>query len=134
MKQTPLSEHKLKNATVRLLTENIIENYIHDNSSVEVEDVRAIKEVNLKLTEGKPYCILVDSGMVTTISSEARKLSASKEFAQKTIAKALLVHSVGHRLVGRFYIKINKPHIKTKIFSDREDAIDWLKEQLKTVN
>ena len=122
-----------KSATVRLIAHGIIENVLNDYSTLEREDVLEIKDANIKLSNGQAYAVLVDSGVYTTISKEARELLASKEFAQKTIAKALLVHSLGHRIVGRFYIRINKPYTTTKVFSDREEAINWLSIQLSNV-
>src|SRR5690606_33800995 len=97
---------------------------------LDTDDILEIKEINKRLTGGKQYALLVDSGMYTTITNKGRELSASKEFQQQTTAKALLVRSLGHRLVGRFYVRVNKPHIKTKIFSDRNKAIEWLKQQV----
>ena len=119
-----------ESATIRLVTPKIVENIILDYTTLEKNHVLEIKEINKQLTKGQPYAVLVDSGMLTTISKEARELSASVEFSDITIAKALLVRSMGHRLVASFYIKINKPHIKTKIFSNREFAIEWLKTQV----
>ncbi len=129
-----ISEDIIKeSATVRIITHGIIENIINDYCTLERENVLEIKEVNKKLSNGQPYAVLVDSGMYTTISKEARELLASKEFAEITIAKALLVRSLGHRIMGQFYIKINKPFIPTKIFSDREEAILWLSVQLSNI-
>jgi hypothetical protein len=122
-----------ESATIRLIAHGIIENIINDNGTLEIENVLEIKEVNKKLSNGQPYAVLVDSGMYGTISKEARELLASKEFAETTIAKALLVRSLGHRIVGKFYIRINKPFIPTKIFSDREEAINWLSLQLNNI-
>jgi hypothetical protein len=121
---------KTQSATVRLITSGIIENIIHDYATLEEKDLLEIKRVNKQLSKGQPYAVLVDSGIYTAISKEARELSASKEFAQSTIAKALLVRNLGQRLVGQFYIKINKPQIRTKIFADREKAIEWLNRQI----
>lgn len=123
-------EIKVQFATARLLTPEIIENIIHDYATLEKENVFEIKKLNRQLSNGKPYAVLVNPGLNTAISKEARELSACEEFAQDTIAKALLVHSVGHRVVAQFYIKINKPHIRTKIFTDREKAIEWLNSQI----
>lgn len=131
MTTTPLKMHETDSVTVRLLAPTIVENIIHDNSEIDVEDIRQLKEINKKLTGGVNYAVLVSSGMMTSITPEARELSADKDFQQKTVAKALLIRSLGHRLVCRFYIKVNKPFIKTKIFSDRNEAIKWLKEQVE---
>lgn len=117
-------------ATVRLLAPGVVENIIHDNVALDVQEIKELKEINKELTEGGTYAVLVNSGMFTSITKEARELTASSQFQQKTIAKALLVPSLGHRLVGRFYITVNKPHITTRIFSpsDRDKAISWLQE------
>lgn len=131
MTTTETLSHSTESVTVRLLTPTIVENIIHDNSDIDVEDILQLKEINKKLTGGANYAILVNSGMMTSITKEARELSADKDFQQQTVAKALLVRSFGHRLVCRFYIKVNRPHIKTKIFSDRHEAIKWLKKQVE---
>ena len=123
----------IESATVRIITHGIIENIINDYCTLQRENVLEIKEVNKQVSNGQPYAVLVDSGIYTAISKEARELLASKEFAEITIAKALLVRSLGHRIVGQFYIRINKPFIPTKIFSDREEAIKWLSVELSNI-
>lgn len=125
-----MKEVKTKAATIRVLKSGIIENIIHDYASIEEKNVLEIKTANKELSKGKPYVILVDSGIYTTISKEARELSASKDFSQQTIAKALIVRGLGQRIIGQFYINVNKPHIKTKIFAEREKAIKWLASQI----
>ena len=121
-----LKEETLDFATIKVLQPNLLENIIHDYTTLESSHVVHLKEVNMRLTEGEKYVVLVDAGMFTAVSKEARELSASAEFVQNTLAKAILVRNAGHRLVGRMYMKINKPHIKTKIFDSRELAIEWL--------
>lgn len=125
-----LTEHKTNGATVRLVSPAIVENIIHDHVTLDTPEIIEIKEVNKQLTGGRPYAVLVDSGKYTSITREGRELSASKDFQQQTTAKALLVHTLSHRIVGRFYIRMNKPYIKTRIFSDRAAAIQWLEKQV----
>ena len=124
---------KLKSrcATIQLIAPNIVENIIDDYASVEPEDLWEIKKLNEELVGGGKYGAVVDSGNMTSISKEARELVASKEFQQNTLAKAVVIRSLGHRIILKFYMQINKPHIKTKIFTEREDAIAWISEILK---
>lgn len=128
---TTSTEHKTYVGVFKLITSGIIEICIDDNTNIDVEEVSHIKEMNMKLANGKKYAVLVNSGNFTTITKEARELTASKEFVKNTIAKALLVHSLAQLIIGRFYIRINKPHIKTHLFKDRDKAIEWLKKQVK---
>lgn len=115
------------------LGNGIIENIIKENVAVEYDDVLKIKQVNQSLAKGKKYALLVSSEPFATITKEARELSASKEFANTTLAKAILIESLGQRLVVNFYLSINKPKIETKMFSiqEKEIAIEWLKSIMK---
>jgi len=121
----------LEKTEVFLLEDGILENHVKAMSHIEESDIWAIKKANLSLTNGKPYCILVTAGHLSSISKEAKELTASKDFAQNTIAKAILVDSLGHKIVGNLYLKINKPYIKTKVFTSRALAIAWLQSQIR---
>lgn len=109
----------------------ILENVILEGVEIDVPEVNFSKAENLKMSEGKPYVLLITSQPFSTITPEALSLSASKEFKQNTKAKALLVNNLPHRIVGNFYMKLKRPAIKTKLFNDREKAIKWLRRELK---
>ena len=55
---------------------------------------------------------------------------AAKGFNNSLLGKALLVSNLGHRMVGNFYLRVKKPAINTRIFDDREMALEWLRELL----
>lgn len=114
-----------------LLDDNLIENIIHRGVMLEKDDVLELKKTNVKLASKNKYCLLVTSKELASVSEEARAVSASKEFAELTIAKALMATSLGQQIIVNFYLKINKPHIKTRVFSEREKALAWLKSELK---
>lgn len=121
----------LEKTDISLLEDGILENHVKAMCHIEENDIWAIKKANLSLTNGKAYCILVTAGHLSSISKEAKQLTASKDFAQNTIAKAILIDSLGHKIVGNLYLKINKPYIRTKVFTSRELAIAWLQLQLR---
>jgi len=112
---------------VSLIEPHVIENVVLEGCTMEVEDVLELKTLNKSIAEGKPYAIVVSFEHLADFSKKAKELIASKEFAEYTVAKALLVDNIGHRLIGNFYLAINKPYIKTKVFTDRTAAIEWLR-------
>jgi len=57
-------------------------------------------------------------------------LVASKDFQGKNIAKALVFDGLGQRIIANFYMRVNRPHIKTAVFGDRQRAILWLQDEL----
>ena len=52
------------------------------------------------------------------LSSDARKQMISME--------AVVVDTATLKFLGNFYLKIRKPVIRTKIFSNEVDALEWL--------
>lgn len=118
----------------KLIEPGIIENTIMPGVHIEVNDIQEIKSNNLGISKGRRYVVLVTSGFLSSISKEARELTASKEFVINTLAKAILVENPGHQLIGNFYLNINKPSIKTKLFTDRAKAIRWLRVILNKKN
>lgn len=54
----------------------------------------------------------------------------NQEYAAKNIeinTHAIVNDSLSIKLLGNFYIRMNKPIVPTKVFSDVDTAIKWLK-------
>lgn len=113
-----------------VLEDGIVETFFKAGVQIEAEDLIRIKEMNLRMTEGRNYCVLVSADFMASFSKEARELSASENFVMNTKAKALVINGIGQRMIAQFYLKVNKPCIKTKVFSDRPEAIEWLRSEL----
>jgi len=130
LSMTITSEHKkvvTSKFEVTLLEDNLVENYIKSGIVVETEDLEELKKISAELVGNKPYVILVTSGELASFSKEARELSASKAFITNAKAKAIVVDSIAKKIIGNFYLKVNKPYLQTRLFSDREKALQWLK-------
>lgn len=80
------------------------------------------------LGKEKKYPLLVDAGEMTEVTADARKLIRELEPQAPIIARAMVVRRLGEELLTRFYIRINKPFVKMRIFRNYPDAIDWLKQ------
>lgn len=116
---------------ITLLEPNLLENFVLDYSYIELADLLEAKSINQQLTKGEPYAAILTFGKMTEVSTEARERIASKEHKQNVVAKAILVDNIGHRLLGNFYLTVNKPYIRTRLFTDREAALNWLRHELK---
>ncbi|MES2799916.1 MAG: hypothetical protein V4638_07855 [Bacteroidota bacterium] len=119
---------------ITLLEPNLLENFVLDYCVIEVEDLLEAKKINQEITKGQPYAAILTFGKMTEVTKEAREQIASLQHKQNVVAKAILVNNIGHRLLGNFYLTVNKPFIKTRIFSNREMALKWLRSQLNEHN
>lgn len=123
----------LKKTRTGILETGIIEILFKKDVTIEPADIYELRKVNLQLSEGKPYGVLVTAEELTSFSKETRELLSSKEFMDLTIAKALVFDGLGQKLIGNFYLHVNKPHIKTRLFNDKKKALEWLRSELQNL-
>lgn len=127
-------EYETDIVIIRFLAPFILENTVKDKATLNVDAVKDSKRVNMELTKGNPYAYLATMGEFSQVTSEAKKLLSSKGITENTVAKALLIQSLSDRIMANFYLKLNKPYVTTKIFTDKLKAIVWLQQQLDLYN
>ena len=101
---------------------------VFEGVDLESEDIVGMASAFRELAKGQKFAVLLDATKLFTVSSEAKALIASKEFSFDRLAAAFVTRSLANRLIGNFFIKFNKPPTPTKLFSEEEPAIEWLKE------
>jgi len=77
--------------------------------------------------EKRAYPCLFDISEVKQITKEARDFMAD-EGNQLVLASAMVVTSPMLKMMANFYIMVNKPKNPTRLFTDREDALEWLRQ------
>lgn len=76
----------------------------------------------------KKFPILIDSRGIKSMSYEARKHFSARGRDTKTSAFGIVIGSTVSRVLGNFYLGINKPAVPTKLFDSEEAALEWLKQ------
>jgi hypothetical protein len=66
-----------------------------------------------------------------TLTKEARESIATEEHLDNVYCVAFYTTNISLLLLGELYNKINKPPVPTKIFSDADEARQWLVKQMK---
>ena len=126
-----MQQKKQKNIEVTLLEDWIMHIHLKSNSEITLNDaVFALEEMG-KLTKGKKLPVFIDAGEFCDIDREARIFSASEESNIYTLADAIPYDNLGQKLIANFYLKQNNPSVPTKVFSEKKEAIKWLKTFLK---
>ena len=62
-------------------------------------------------------------------TKEAADFMVSLKRSEKITAEAFCIDSPFLRFKANFYLKVKKPKIKTRIFDNEKEALNWLKEQ-----
>lgn len=115
-------------AHISLIEANIVKIQFKQDVEVDLEDVKQNHEASQVLAGGNKHLVLLDVRGYAIGSDKAKVFSASKHPASYRIAVATLVSSLAARLRGNAYIRFNKPKVPTRLFSQEQKAIEWLKE------
>ncbi len=94
-----------------------------DAAKVSVKD-------RLDFFEGKSYPCLFDITKVKETTKEARDFMAN-EGNDLVIASAMVVNNPMLKMMANFYIMVNKPKNPTRLFTDRDSALEWLEQYKK---
>ncbi len=96
------------------------------NVMIDGEAMWQIKEVIWELLDKKRHRTLIKADGFPHFTKDAREVSASAEYTKDVIAAVFVTDLLPYRLLGNFFIKMNKPPIPMKIFSEVAEAQKWL--------
>ena len=126
-----MKELKIETSTQRLFWDSedeIVRGELFANQVSEQlakENIDAQERVRDMLGKAKTR-VLVDMTKVTEISKEARDYFANERTASIQRATALLIASPVSRVIGNFFMGLNKPISPTRLFTDPHRAVEWL--------
>jgi len=98
------------------------------NVIIDLEIAKITIEARLNICEGKDYLFLCDMSHVKSVTKEAREYLSTDVGIKGITAGALIIDSTVSRVIGNFFLSINKPKVPAKLFTNKEDAIRWLQQ------
>jgi hypothetical protein len=107
--------------------DGIVRTKIKPGSEVTVEYAKENSVAVNSLFNGKKFPLLIDSRGIKSMSKEARNQFTTKGRDTSTTAFAILIDSPLSRVIGNFFMGINKPAVPTRLFDNEMDAEIWLK-------
>lgn len=107
------------------LDDGIFHIYYHDNSLLTEIDFRESLEAYDEIRKGKKFKTLVELGIYTSITPEAREYAQSKMKIEAK-AEAIVINGLAQRLLVRVYQVFRKQEHPSKVFNSKEKAFEWL--------
>lgn len=121
-----MNKIELDKATCELLKKGVVHVQVKMNADIDIDDILQIRTSNEKLADGNKYVVLFEIAEFAFVSKEAREYGGENELGKLRKAMAIVVKSMAHRLLANFFINVNKPPTPTKVFNDKEKALEWL--------
>jgi hypothetical protein len=121
-----LNSVDLPYATVRKTSDGIVRVDFKDNCDISETESSTICDYIWEMAEYNDALVLMKPGNGTEFDQSARNFSAGPNGTRFTLADAIVVESLAHKLIANFYLKINKPLVPTRVFSNTKEAEKWL--------
>jgi hypothetical protein len=113
---------------MRLLSCGIVHYTYLPNSEVDEKEHQLNHNALVQLIgKDEKFPLLIDADQFINVTPEARKLVRQLEATVPISARAMIITSLGQRILASFFIKIQKPIVPTKIFNNYPEGIEWLK-------
>jgi len=97
------------------------------NTIMTIDEGRLSTKVGLEMIGGEPAPLLCDLTNVVKMTQECRKYFAGTEHAKMFSKCALIINNPISRIIGNFFLGANKPLKPTRLFTNKNDALKWLK-------
>lgn len=123
--------HDLDGVLVYLIVPGIMVSQYYKDVELNLELALQIDQIAGELSKGEamPHLFLACVGQ--TVTREVREWGATPEGARYTLCTAVTCTSLAHKILGSFFIKVQKPQRPTKMFNDVESAKEWLIGQIQ---
>jgi hypothetical protein len=112
--------------TVVLRDDGIVSYHPKPGTIINYELATEVLRLGLQIAGG-PWRSLVLMQDLARVNREARALFASEEFMQLCSQTALVVGSPVSRVIGNFFVGLNRPKYPYRIFDDPALAVAWLR-------
>lgn len=124
-----MTELSIRVARVWLDNDGLVVLDYLEGVTVEVSDVKEILAAEQALTRGAPIRQLARIDGIAGASSDARAYAAEDEYASAHAGIAIVTTKAVPRILGNFWMRVNKPPIPTRLFSSEDEARAWLHTQ-----
>ena len=98
-----------------------------------LEDAHDMARIYDTMAGGGVFATLIDVvGTNATATPEMRAYGAGRNYKSHQVARAITSDAFFHRLLVNHFMKSLHAAVPTRVFSEKEPALKWLKEQMAT--
>ncbi len=114
-------------AHIELLPSGVVRTRIDAGAAQSLKDARDNLHGSIAECEGRRRPLLVDIMRCQPLQAEVRHFYSGKLLNDSFLALGMLVEAspVG-RMMGNVYLRVARPGIPTRLFSDEDEALRWL--------
>ncbi len=112
-------------ATTWLAADGVIRHVIAEGVQLQYEDAVRDMEAARQVAAGRRRPMVADLSKLLYASREVREHYASEEAAKVVSAVGMVVGSPVSRVIGNFFLRLNRPVYPIRMFDTRDAAVAW---------
>ena len=109
---------------------NILMLRLNENTDMTAETLREQFIAEKQIVKDQRYAVAIDATNGVNPDKEARNIYANHNPDNRVATAIIVAENLAVLMLSRFYLRVNVPINKTKIFRTESDAMDWLTIQL----
>lgn len=100
---------------------------VKPGSEVDIDDAKENSgAVNALAQGGGKFPLIIDSRGIKSMTRDARNQFTTKGRETSVTSFAIIIDSPLSRVIGNFFMGINKPAVPTRLFENEDEAKKWL--------
>lgn len=107
--------------------DGIARTQVKPSANVTIAEAKENSLVVNSLFKGKSFPLLIDSRNIHSITKEARDFFSMNNRESYVNAFAIIIDSPISKIIGNFFMGLNKPRVPARLFMTEEAAVKWLK-------
>jgi hypothetical protein len=116
-----------KTAAIHLDEDGLVIVKIRDNAYQSLEDAKKNLATAISATAGRRRPLLIDIRTAQPLDADARHHYSGQTLVDGFSALALLVESSPFgRMMGNVYLRVARPGVPTRLFTEERRALEWL--------
>ena len=99
---------------------------IKPGSEVTLKEAKENSDAVNSFYRGKKFPLLIDARGIKSMTRDARNQFSTRGRDSGAMAFAIIIDSSISKVIGNFFMGINKPAVPTRLFDNEEEAEKWL--------
>lgn len=96
-------------------------------ADVTLKEAKENSEAVNSFYKGEKFSLLIDARGIRSMTRDARNQFSLKGRESAVKAFAIIIDSSISKVVGNFFMGINKPIVPARLFTSEKEALNWLK-------
>lgn len=119
----------IENDYVKIWIEDgIIHNIYKPNLEINLAVAKIMVRDRLRVSDGITYPLFVDISNLISVDIGAREYLSGGEATKLISAGAFYTTTPIAKFAGKLFLDVNQPKTPAQIFSDKQEALDWLQQ------